>query len=291
MSRFLTLAGARLSELAELSADEGRFSRGRALFRKGSVADLVIAEGSVTASVRGSGGDLYETTIATAAAPPGVRRQVADGLRDGRGVDELIDDGVAVCPGEIDVVLDCDCPDWDELCKHVVAVLLALADRVDLDETELLRWRGLGSPPGPITSPEAGPPGGAVVPGATPRRTSAPRRPAHSNPAAPSEQPDDQDRAARLARLKSLLGDTSVRVRDEGGPAASAEPSDPVLDPAVAAFLGVGSDIDVPDVGGLVANAPLFSGVEHGPLAQLGPELAAAMLIIADGLAEPGPDR
>jgi hypothetical protein len=58
----------------------------------------------------------------------------------------------------------------------------------------------------------------------------------------------------------------------------------------MAAFLGVGSDLEPPDLGDLAA-APLFTGVELGPLAQLGPELAAAMTIIADRLAADRPER
>lgn len=304
MSRFLSLAGERLGELADLSSDEGRLSRGRALFRKGSVSDLVIDEGSATASVRGSGGDLYETTISTTLAPPGVRRQVVDGVRDGRTVDELIDDGLDVCPREIDLAFECDCPDWEEPCKHVVAVFLSLADRVDLDEAELLRWRGLEPPANPPPIPPSAEPSARTPASDGPRRsTAAPSRPGRPGSTERPEPADDtngqpadgEDRTARLARLESLLGDTAVRVRDDGGGTGSgaepSEPSDPDLDPAMAAFLGVGSDLEPPALGDLAAAAPLFTGVELGPLAQLGPELAAAMTIITDRLTVDGPER
>ncbi|MEM9564508.1 MAG: SWIM zinc finger family protein [Actinomycetota bacterium] len=309
MSRFLSRAGQAVAELAELSVDEGRLFRGRALFRKGSVGDLVIADGSITASVRGSQGDGYQTSISTALAPPGVRRQVADGLADDRSVDDLIDDGVDVCPREIDLAFECDCPDWEEPCKHVAAVLFAFADRVDLDEAELLRWRGLEPPPATATSvasatagarstttPDAtaesepnaeaepstagGPDADGVdSPAGVPATSWRSRRPRSSEHL---EAADDGDRSARLARLQSLLGDTAMRVPAGG----VAEPEAPApLEPALAAFLGVDDEPVGPvDTSDLVAASPLFAGVELGPLASLGPELATALAIIADRL-------
>ncbi len=302
MSRFLSRAGERIAELADLSADEGRLARGRALYRKGSVSDLVIAEGSITASVRGSQGDLYQATISTAPAPPGVRRQVLDGSDRGRRVDELIDDGIDVCPREIDLAFGCDCADWDEPCKHVVAAVLALADRVDLDEAPLLRWRGL--------DPSTAEPGGGTGESETPSRTAAPpsRRaqprstagtgpdeagPGQTGPGetGPDETASDEtgDRAATLSRLESLLGDTVLRVPADG----DREPGPPPvsLDPALAAFLGVGQELEPVDIGDLAAVAPLFTSVEFGPLADLGPQLAAALAMIADRLADPTPER
>jgi hypothetical protein len=262
MSGFLSRASQRLAELAELSADEGRLARGRALFRKGAVSDLLVTEGSIIASVRGSRGDGYETTVSTSLAPPGVRRQVADSSGDGRDIDEMIDDGIDVCPREIDLGFDCDCPDWDEPCKHVVAVVFAFADRVDLDEAQLLRWRGVDPPPlAPSTSRQP----------RSNRRTEAPA-PAH--------------RAARISRLESLLGDTAVRVPaagdDESGPPPSA------LDPALSEFLGVDLKLDPIGLASPAAD-PLLTGVELGPLADLGPELARALTIIADRLRESAP--
>lgn len=283
MSRFLSRAGEQVADLAERSTDDGRFSRGRALYRKGSVSVLAIAEGSVSATVRGSQGDAYETSISTVSAPPGVRREVARGLGGGRSVDDLIDDGVDVCPREIDLVFDCDCADWDEACKHVVAVFLAFADRVDLDEAELLRWRGLDSP----APPEAGsPPAETASPG---RATSQPRasnRPssqgrvsAHStsDPGRKVGPPDD--RAARLSELQSMLGDRVVRASAVDD--TSAEPSRVALEPALADFLGISAEeVDPIDLSAIAPAAPLFARPELGPLADLGPELARALAII-----------
>lgn len=290
MSRFLTRAGEEVAELADLSADEGRLSRGRALFRKGSVSGLSITEGSVTATVRGSQGDRYEATIHTALAPPGVRREVADGSRDGRSVDDLIDDGIDVCPREIDLAFVCDCPDWDEPCKHVVAVFLAFADRVDLDETELLRWRGIDSSAASGAASPAGSglgneePDVASRPAAQPR---ASRRPTPTERGGADGMADAGDRTAKLSELQSLLGDTALRVPkghdSENGPPPS------TLEPALAAFLGVDTELVPVDVSGIAAVTPLFASVELGPLADLGPELAKALAIITACLDDTSP--
>lgn len=292
MSRFLTTAGEQVAGLAEQAAEEGRLSRGRALFRKGSVSGLSVSDGSVTASVRGSEGDPYDTTISTTPAPPGIRRQIAERPEGRRSVDALIEDGVDICPREIDLAFVCDCPDWDEPCKHVVAVLLAFADRVDLDEAELLRWRSIDPSAMASTSASTGPdapspprPKGSSRASARPRTV---RPAAATDDAAATEGTETVgggDRTARLSELKSLLGDTAMRVSDDGGSAA--EPAPSVLEPALAEFLGLDAELEPVDVTGITAVTPLFTGVELGPLADLGPELATALAIIADRLSSP----
>lgn len=298
MSRFLTAAAGQVAELAEHAAEEGRLSRGRALFRKGSVSDLTVVEGSVVASVRGSKGDDYQTTISTALAPPGVRREVTDGWRHGQSVDDLIGDGIDVCPREIDLAFACDCADWDEPCKHVVALFLALADRVDLDEAELLRWRGLGaaaSEAGAKTGSGAEAPSSAgsshdepdapTSSVAGPRVSAQPRsmqRGGRPGASEAGDETDGGDRTARLSELESLLGDTVVRV--PAADATEAEPASSALEPALAEFLGVGTELDPIDVSNITALPPLFTSVELGALADLGPVLADALATITASL-------
>jgi hypothetical protein len=51
--------------------------------------------------------------------------------------------GVALFPGAWrDVRADCSCPDWENPCKHIAAVLYVFADQLDTDPWLLLRWRG-----------------------------------------------------------------------------------------------------------------------------------------------------
>ncbi len=293
MSRFVSLAGEQVAELADRSAEPGRLSRGRALFRKGSVSDLSIVEGSVIASVRGSEGDDYETTIGTALAPPGVLREVAQAQdpESHRSIEDLIGDGVDVCPRDMDLAFACDCADWDEPCKHVVAVLLAFADRVDLDGAELLRWRGIDLSPAstgrPVTrevkrerTRPATPsrPKAASQARPTPTADPEPELPTRSQVWSPGAADGPDDRTAKLSELEALLGDTVLRVptaEDEDQESSSAE-----LEPALAEFLGVGMTIEPIDLSNIAAPAPLFADVQLGPLADLGPELAKALAAI-----------
>ena len=86
------------------------------------------------------------------------------------------------------------------------------------------------------------------------------------------------DRTARHSKLESLLGDTVVRLPTVDD--SDAEPSPSTHEPALAEFLGVDPELDPVDVSGIAAVAPLVAGIELGPLADLGPELAKAMATI-----------
>jgi uncharacterized Zn finger protein len=138
-----------------------RLPRGRAYLRNGSVLDLVITAGQVEAFVAGS--ELYQVTIAIAPlAKTRWRRVVACctgrigslvGLLRGELSDDVLSvltdarDGMFPHPREL--ALDCSCPDWTDVCKHVAAVLYGVGIRLDarpelffllrqVDQTELL---------------------------------------------------------------------------------------------------------------------------------------------------------
>ena len=60
-----------------------------------------------------------------------------------QGVMEVVtrrDGGLFPNPKEIS--LTCSCPDWENPCKHIAAVLYVFADRLDDDPWLLLQWRG-----------------------------------------------------------------------------------------------------------------------------------------------------
>ncbi len=308
MSRFASMAGEAVSELAERVAEAGRLSRGRALFRKGSVSDLAVGEGSVFASVRGSEGDPYETTVATDLAPPGVIRQMAEAYDPANpmSIDDMIAEGVHVAPRDIDLAFSCDCPDWEEPCKHAIAVLLALADRVDLDEAELLRWRGIdlaastGDPAEDSPTPSRARSGSGSRSGSRSRSRSGSRSTGRARSVAdtaPVQPPtsgqrgeedaetDSDDRTARLSQLEALLGDTVLRVPPTDG--AGRDEAAAPLDPALADFLGNDMALDPIDVRALATPTPLFADVQLGPLADLAPALGDALAIIADRLGAP----
>ena len=135
--------------LESYSDFENRLPRGRTYVRNGSVVDLQIKPGRVTARVSGS--ELYDIEIkikplskphwrSVSAACAGKIASVLE-LLQGRlsgGVMEIItrrDSGLFPKPSEIS--LDCSCPDWADMCKHVAAVLYGVGARLD-EKPELL---------------------------------------------------------------------------------------------------------------------------------------------------------
>lgn len=126
-----------------------RLPRGRSYLRNGSVIDLQISPGRVTALVSGS--DLY--TVSVSISPVSRQRWRAICRDCGGAIDSLVEllqgklpgavmericrdrSGLFPVPGEIE--LDCTCPDWASMCKHVAAVLYGVGVRLD-DQPELL---------------------------------------------------------------------------------------------------------------------------------------------------------
>jgi uncharacterized Zn finger protein len=120
-----------------------RLPRGRSYVRNGSVVDLQIAPGVINALVSGSA--LYRITITIKpvkqAAWKALKTNCAgqvDSLMDllqgklSAQVMEIItrrETGLFPEPAEIG--LDCSCPDWAGMCKHVAATLYAVGARLD----------------------------------------------------------------------------------------------------------------------------------------------------------------
>ena len=132
-----------------------RLPRGRTYVRNGSVVDLQIAQGKVMARVAGS--ELYkiEIKIKPLAAKlwKSVQTECAgkiDSLMEllqGRlssAVMEIVtrpERGLFPTPREIE--LDCSCPDWADLCKHVAASLYGVGARLDQKPELLFLLRGV----------------------------------------------------------------------------------------------------------------------------------------------------
>ena len=120
-----------------------RLPRGRTYLRNGSVLDLAIAGGRVEAYVAGS--ELYRVTIGIAPLARMRWRRVVTrctgriGSLVGLLRGELSDDVLAVLthakdglfPEPREMTLDCSCPDWAGVCKHVAAVLYGVGIRLD----------------------------------------------------------------------------------------------------------------------------------------------------------------
>ena len=132
-----------------------RMPRGRTYVRNGSVVDLQIAPGRITALVSGS--QLYEVELTIqpldAATWQAIRGDCAgqiDSLVEllqgklSRGVMEIVTrprGGLFPTPAQID--LDCSCPDWATMCKHVAATLYGVGARLDHAPELLFSLRGV----------------------------------------------------------------------------------------------------------------------------------------------------
>ena len=126
-----------------------RLPRGRSYVRNGSVLHLEIRRGEIEALVSGS--SLYKIKIGIKAVEKKrwdkLRQECAGSIGSlmellaGRlservmGVMTSRTGGLFPTPAEID--LDCSCPDWAEMCKHVAAVMYGVGARLD-EKPELL---------------------------------------------------------------------------------------------------------------------------------------------------------
>ncbi len=132
-----------------------RLPRGRTYVRNGSVIDLQIAAGVITALVQGS--SLYTITIKIRPLEAKRWRTFKErsagrvtsllDLLQGRLSKEILadltahDTGLFPAPKEID--LGCSCPDWADMCKHVAAVLYGVGARLDRDPALFFTLRGV----------------------------------------------------------------------------------------------------------------------------------------------------
>jgi uncharacterized Zn finger protein len=126
-----------------------RLPRGRTYVRNGSVIDLQIEAGRVRAMV--SGTDLYTVDIKIKPLPKKkwteIKGQCAgqiDSLVEllqgsiSKGVMEIVTrKGEGLFPTPHEITLNCSCPDWATMCKHVAATLYGVGARLD-HEPELL---------------------------------------------------------------------------------------------------------------------------------------------------------
>ena len=143
------------SHQEKFSDYSNRLPRGRTYVRNGAVCHLDIRKGEVQAKVMGS--HLYEVKVKIKALPgerwKGVKERcggqvssLLDLLR-GRlservmGVVTDRDQGLFPAPKEIS--LDCSCPDWADMCKHVAGVLYGVGARLDEKPELLFLLRGV----------------------------------------------------------------------------------------------------------------------------------------------------
>jgi len=160
-----------------------RLPRGRTYVRNGSVVDLQVTPGEVTARVSGS--ELYTISVKVVQAPKerwealctdcaGAIDSLVELLqgRFSKGVMERIcREGTGLFPSPKEIKFSCSCPDWAYMCKHVAAVLYGIGARLDqqpellfklrkVDEKDLIAKAGDG-----LALPPAGPAGDKALTG------------------------------------------------------------------------------------------------------------------------------
>jgi hypothetical protein len=124
------LAHALLSVTVAGMADPARFRRGKAYAADGSVSEVEVEPGLLRGWVQGSRAEAYEVAIAVELMTPPARVEHPE-----RG------DINRLMPQPEQMVVSCTCPDWDDPCKHAVAVLLAFAGELTDDPALLVEWR------------------------------------------------------------------------------------------------------------------------------------------------------
>ncbi|MGE3966480.1 MAG: hypothetical protein AB7I09_20460, partial [Planctomycetota bacterium] len=228
-----------------------RLPRGRTYARNGSVIDLQITPGKVTALVSGS--EIYKVEVAVTPLPKARWRKLCAGCADdidslvellqgrfSRGVMEVLcqpDTGIFPEPKQI--VMSCSCPDWATMCKHVAAVLYGVGARLDnepellftlrqVDHTELVSARDGGvaaTAAGTAADELAGEDLGAIFGIELTTAEASPRKPPRAKQApaamAKKKKPAKPKRAASDSRRKSAALDpwiTAAELRQRGVP-------------------------------------------------------------------------
>ncbi len=135
--------------LERYSDFENRLPRGRSYVRNGSVIDLKIEKGKIKALV--SGTSLYKIEIGIKPLPKnkwegiksacsgqiGTLIDLLKGKFSTAIMEKICMKGEGMFPEPSEIKLDCSCPDWADMCKHVAAVLYGVGARLD-EKPELI---------------------------------------------------------------------------------------------------------------------------------------------------------
>ncbi len=130
--------------------------RGHGLARRGSVQDLTLTSGRITASVSADRGSRVRVELAWPEPDDAAWTRAIDALAgqlrytaallDGTLPEELADDiqasGVDLVPDLAALAMRCSCEERGPICRHVAAVVVAAAVQVDRDPSLLFELRG-----------------------------------------------------------------------------------------------------------------------------------------------------
>ena len=132
-----------------------RLDRGRTYVRNGSVVDLQIGKGKVTAMVSGS--ELYQVKITIkdldkkrwqamlgeCAGQVASLVELLQGRLSSAVMDVVTRHGKGLFPAPGEITFKCNCPDYASMCKHVAASLYGVGARLDTQPEVLFLLRGV----------------------------------------------------------------------------------------------------------------------------------------------------
>lgn len=134
-----------------------RIGRGRSYVRSGAILDLQIGKGEIRSLVKGSRSTPYKVSVKIKP----IRRNIWDQIKDLskkrleslqellQGVfpnalkDAFLVQGKGLFPSPREIQLNCSCPDWAVMCKHVAATLYGVGVRLDENPNLFFTLRGI----------------------------------------------------------------------------------------------------------------------------------------------------
>ena len=149
----------RFTDVLESLGMGSRLARGKNYARRGQVLNLDVEPGRVTAAVQGSRARPYRVSLSVRSYGKSEWAQITAELAANASYvarllnNQMPDDiedvfasaGLPLFPKSArELVMDCNCPDWEVPCKHLAAVMYLLAEAFDDDPFLILQWRGRG---------------------------------------------------------------------------------------------------------------------------------------------------
>ena len=145
------------THLESFSDYANRLPRGRTYARSGAIWHLEIDEGRIEARVHGSRARPYQVAIQVQRLPAATWKAIRSAcsgqigsileLLRGSLSDQVMavvsDSDRGLFPKPRQIELECSCPDWANMCKHVAAVLYGVGNRLDDSPELLFRLRGV----------------------------------------------------------------------------------------------------------------------------------------------------
>jgi len=143
------------NNLETYSDFENRMPRGRTYIRNGSVVHLEINKGIVKSYVAGS--DTYEIVVKIEPLKPerwkaikkkcsgeiGSVVELLQGKLSKHVLGIVTDKKEGLFPSPKEIKLDCSCPDWATMCKHVAATLYGVGVLLDKSPELFFKLRGV----------------------------------------------------------------------------------------------------------------------------------------------------